>query len=87
MQIIDEFLAGFGDVDLKALGIPTLEEYIAMYSEKMGVRAQENWEFYVAFVCFRFASILQGVYKRSTQGTVFAFGAILFKNPNVTIRE
>ena len=55
-------------MDFKAAGIPSLEEYIQMYSDKMQVNAQENWEFYVAFVCFRFASILQGVYKRSTQG-------------------
>ena len=48
---------GFGDVDLKSLGIPTLDEYITMYSERMGVNVRHNWEFYMAFVCFRYASI------------------------------
>lgn len=67
---------GFGSVDLASLGIPDVHEYIRMYSERMRVDAGTDWAFYMAFVCFRYASILQGVYKRSTQGeTLFRLSA------------
>jgi len=59
---------GFGGADLKSLGIPDAKEYRQMYCQYMGMPEVPNWEFYLAFVCFRFAAILQGVYKRALQG-------------------
>ena len=50
------------------MGIPTLQQYIDEYVQRMGLSKIDNWEFYVAFICFRFAAILQGVYKRARQG-------------------
>ena len=58
----------FGDLDLKEHGIPTQEEYLKNYCQLMGIPQIENWEFYIAFMMFRYAAILQGVYKRYLQG-------------------
>lgn len=62
------FPVGFGDLDFENLGIPRVEQYIKEYCQRMGTDSVGNWEFYVAFICFRFAAILQGVYKRALQG-------------------
>lgn len=65
---------GFGSVDgLKgvdrvSLGIPTEEEYVAKYCQRMGIVQIEHWAFYLAFSFFRFAAIVQGVAKRAEQG-------------------
>ncbi|XP_028681110.1 acyl-CoA dehydrogenase family member 10-like isoform X4 [Erpetoichthys calabaricus] len=61
-------LKGISTHSLPELGIPTAEEYFAMYSSNMGIEAVENWNFYMAFSFFRVAAILQGVYKRSLHG-------------------
>jgi len=53
---------------LKELGIPTAEEYTAEYARLRGLATVPKWDFYVAFVLFRMAAILQGVYKRFTLG-------------------
>ena len=59
---------GLAGADVKALGIPTEEEFVALYSELTGVKdLSQNWNFYMAFTFFRVAAILQGVYKRSLQ--------------------
>ena len=56
-------------MDVKALGIPTEEEFISLYSELTGMAdLTDKWNFYMAFTFFRVAAILQGVYKRSLQG-------------------
>lgn len=55
--------------ELPSLGIPTVEEFVNQYARRMNVEiTPQMWNFYVAFICFRFAAILQGVYKRSLQG-------------------
>ncbi|XP_069611155.1 acyl-CoA dehydrogenase family member 10 [Ranitomeya imitator] len=59
---------GLKNYDLKALGIPTAEEYFEWYCDNMGIPKVENRYFYMAFSCFRSAAILQGVYKRSLTG-------------------
>ncbi|MGH6611946.1 MAG: phosphotransferase [Burkholderiaceae bacterium] len=58
---------GIAGLDHKALGIPTEAEYIERYVQRTG-RAIDNWNFYLAYNLFRIAAILQGVYKRSTEG-------------------
>ena len=65
-----DLFAGFSNTDLTALGIPLVEEYIAQYCERMGHSSLGNWDFYTAFIFFRFSAILQGVYKRALQGNV-----------------
>ena len=59
---------GLGDLDRAALGIPTEEQYVARYCERRGIDGIDHWPFYVAFSFFRLAAILQGVFKRYTQG-------------------
>ena len=58
---------GIAGLDHKALGIPTEDEYLQRYVERTG-RTIANWNFYLAYNLFRIAAILQGVYKRSTEG-------------------
>ena len=64
----DCVLAGLGGIDRQALGIPSEEEYVAQYCERMGLESIPNWKFYVIFSLFRFAAILQGVGKRAQEG-------------------
>jgi len=49
-------------------GIPTEQEYVAHYCELAGRDGIERWNFFLAFSFFRYASIIQGVYKRGLQG-------------------
>jgi aminoglycoside phosphotransferase (APT) family kinase protein len=64
-----ETMRGLGNVDRKALGIPTEEEYVARYCERMGLSGIPNWKFCLAFSFFRLAAIVQGVKKRGLDGT------------------
>ncbi len=61
-------LPGLAGLDRKALGIPTEEEYVARYCERMNLTEIPNWNFYLAFSFFRLASICQGVKKRAMDG-------------------
>jgi len=61
-------LAGLGGIDRQALGIPSEEEYVARYCERMGLRLIPDWNFYMAFSMFRFAAILEGVGQRALGG-------------------
>jgi aminoglycoside phosphotransferase (APT) family kinase protein len=64
-----ETMRGLVGVDRKALGIPTEEEYVAKYCERMGLAGIPHWEFCLAFSFFRLAAIVQGVKKRGLDGT------------------
>ena len=61
-------IKGLRGKDLPALGIPTEEEYVAAYCERMGIDRIDNFGFYVAFSFFRLAAIIQGVAKRAVDG-------------------
>ena len=61
-------MPGLGGLDRGTLGIPTEEEYVARYCERRGIGGIPNWPFYLAFGFFRFAAIMQGVYRRSIDG-------------------
>jgi acyl-CoA dehydrogenase family protein 10 len=54
--------------DLPSLGIPTVDDYLTQYTKLMNIPTVINWHFYVAYLFFRGAAILQGVYKRFTMG-------------------
>jgi aminoglycoside phosphotransferase (APT) family kinase protein len=64
---------GIGGLDLAALGIPSEDEYIALYCERTGLATpqalQADWNFYLAYNMFRIAAILQGIAKRVENGT------------------
>ncbi len=55
-------------MDFAALGIPTEADYVRRYCERTGRARIDNWNFYLAYNLFRIAAILQGVYKRATEG-------------------
>ena len=57
------------DADLDALGIPSLEDYVARYCGRVGRPTIENFGFYKAFNLFRIAAILQGIVGRTREGT------------------
>jgi aminoglycoside phosphotransferase (APT) family kinase protein len=61
--------------DLNALGIPTMDEYVARYAERAGFGVVEILPFHRAFNLFRVAAILQGVAHRATQGNAAASNA------------
>jgi aminoglycoside phosphotransferase (APT) family kinase protein len=60
--------SGLLGVDAQALGIPSEQEYIASYCQRMGIDKLDNWNFYLAFSFFRLAAIAQGVAKRAADG-------------------
>lgn len=61
-------LSGLAGVDRGALNIPTEEDYLRAYCERMGFAEIPCWEFYLIFNFFRLAAILQGVAKRGQLG-------------------
>jgi len=67
---------GLKGFDLKELGIPTEEEYIALYCRRTGRVAIPGWEIYLIFNMFRIAAILHGVLARALQGNASSRNAI-----------
>lgn len=67
---------GVGGLDLKALGIPTEDEYVRRYVERTGREPAENWNFYMAYNLFRMAAILHGIAARAAAGTAAAANAV-----------
>lgn len=59
---------GLQGVDRVAEGLPSDEDFVAAYCERMGLMQIDNFGFYVAFCFFRMAAILQGVKKRAIDG-------------------
>ena len=67
---------GIAGLDHAALGIPSEAEYIRRYCERTGRNRIEHWNFSLAYNLFRIAAILQGVYKRATQGIAASDNAL-----------
>jgi aminoglycoside phosphotransferase (APT) family kinase protein len=67
---------GIGGLDLAALGIPLEADYVRRYCERTGRGAIAHWNFYLAYNLFRIAAILQGVYKRATEGIASSDNAL-----------
>ena len=59
---------GLGGIDRSVLGIPSEQEYVEQYCQRMGMTGIEHWNFYLAFSFFRLAAIAQGVAKRALDG-------------------
>ena len=60
--------SGLAGLDLQPLGIPTEEEFLAIYRRHAGREEIPDWRFFLAFGFFRMAAITQGVYARALQG-------------------
>ena len=67
---------GISGLDHAALGIPTEAQYIARYCERTGRTSIAHWDFYLAYNLFRISAILQGVYKRATEGIASSNNAL-----------
>lgn len=65
--------------DFEALGIPSLEDYVARYCERTGRAEIGNLDFYFAYNFFRMAAIFQGIVGRVRDGTA--------TNPNAAAME
>jgi aminoglycoside phosphotransferase (APT) family kinase protein len=61
--------AGLGGLDLEHLGIPSLKDIVARYSERSGVRIADTLDWYFAYNLFRLTGIVQGIKKRVIDGT------------------
>ncbi|MFN3536013.1 MAG: phosphotransferase family protein [Brevundimonas sp.] len=59
---------GVGGADLKALGIPTVEETVDRYADATGMRPA-NLDWLMAYNLFRLAAICQGIAGRVRDGT------------------
>src|ERR1043166_2613070 len=57
------------DADFAALGIPTMEDYTALYMRRTGRAEMPNMDYYAAYNFFRLAGILQGIVGRVRDGT------------------
>jgi aminoglycoside phosphotransferase (APT) family kinase protein len=70
-QIPAGVFRGLGGLDLDALGIPQVPEYVALYCKATGRPAidPDHWDFYTAYNLFRGAAILQGIMGRVKDGT------------------
>ena len=74
----DEF-RGLRGADLRALGIPSQDEYVQWYLERTGTTDRptpEQWSFYLAYNAFRLAAILQGVMGRAVAGNAASARAV-----------
>lgn len=62
---------GMAGADFAALGIPGERAYLEAYCRRVGRAPVDpsHWEFYLAYAMFRLAAILQGILKRSQDGT------------------
>ncbi len=59
---------GLEGINRKAYGIPSDQEYIEKYAERVGLSKLPDLKFPLAFCFFRMAAILQGVKKRALDG-------------------
>ncbi|HEY0941982.1 MAG TPA: phosphotransferase [Steroidobacter sp.] len=64
----DSIASGLAGLDLKALGIPSEDEYLEAYALRTGNDPRPQWRFFMAFSLYRTAAIQQGVYARALAG-------------------
>ena len=55
--------------DLRALGIPSMSEYVDVYVARTGLDPRPHLPVYLAYNFFRIAAILQGIIGRVRDGT------------------
>jgi aminoglycoside phosphotransferase (APT) family kinase protein len=78
-RLSPEQFRGLRGSDLAALGIPSEEEYLAMYLGRLGIPEKPDpkaWSFYMAYNMFRMAGILQGVMARGLAGNAASAQAL-----------
>ena len=69
---VKSLMDGLGNFDKDCSGFPTefmvRDQYLAERKATYDI-TEEAWSFFISFTLFKFASIAQGVYKRSLMGT------------------
>ncbi|HEY0149673.1 MAG TPA: phosphotransferase family protein [Allosphingosinicella sp.] len=60
---------GLAGLDLRALNIPSEEEYVAAYCRRTGREGIPHLDFYIAFNLFRLSAIVHGIKGRLARGT------------------
>lgn len=78
---------GLRDADLRDMGIPTQDEYVAAYCEAAGRDALEHLDYALAFQLFRTAGIMFGIAARAKRGTAASAQANEFGATAVPIAE
>jgi aminoglycoside phosphotransferase (APT) family kinase protein len=68
---------GLDGLDLAAIGVPAVREYVAAYCGHVGRDLVESrhWEYYIVFNMFRLVGILQGIAARALQGNASSLAA------------
>ncbi len=61
-------MAGLAGVNREQLLVPNEAAYVQAYCDRAGIDSIPHWEFFLSLSFFRFAAILQGVYKRALDG-------------------
>ncbi len=75
---------GLADRDLKALGMPSEEEYVAAYCRRTGRDSIAHLDVYIIFNLFRLAAIIHGIKGRMLRGTASsAEAAEMVKNMDI----
>jgi len=64
-----------GVEDLEAAGLPSEAEMLARYAEGTGRDGIAEWPVFLAFACFRYAAIVQGVAARAARGNASSASA------------
>ena len=68
--------SGLAGLDLGALGIPSLDEGVALYCAKTGRNGIAELDWYFAYNAFRLAAIFQGIAGRVRDGTAASANAV-----------
>ena len=64
-----DLFRGLAGADLAAAAIPDEADYLARYLRRTGRPRPQCWEFCLVLAMFRIASIMQGMARRSLDGT------------------
>ena len=68
--------SGLSGQNLDDMGIPSQENYIALYCDRTGRDGIDRWDFYTAYNMFKLAAISQGIMGRVVAGTAASQEAI-----------
>ncbi|MCR5858118.1 phosphotransferase family protein [Mesorhizobium sp. J428] len=68
-RLAPDLFRGLAGVDLRDTGIPGEADYLAQYLRRTGQPQCDDWDFYLVLSMFRIASIMQGIARRSLDGT------------------
>lgn len=67
---------GLSGTERTSLGIPGEDELVQLYCKLSATPVPGNWAFWLAFHCFRFCAIVQGVLKRYLDGNASSASAL-----------